>query len=514
MDADVSRGSAERGRVLNGTKHRARVAIIGDNDAGTVGDCLDGLAMQSCPAVDMVVVDLESADGTADIAIRHPLPSRVLVTTAGDLNRVVDAAMVDFHGSDLLLLRADRRPEPGWLDAALRSLERAALVFGPDRALGNVGLRRFDLGHVQLFNGASGLEEVIERVEAAGERAEEVAGMATAAAQPGTAGTTSPLPVGPPLPAGPAYEEVISIVVSTRGRPDSLRRCLASVAGLQDDAHEVVLVDNNDQPSVDVALLPPRARLVHEPRRGLSAARNRGIAEAVGEVVAFIDDDCEVDPHWLTGLRRPFADPQVAAVTGRVRPASLGTDAARWFEFHFSFDRGTDRRRFTRWDRRPWLPMWPGSVGAGCNMAFRSRSLTELDGFDESLGMGTAIGGGEDLDVFGRLLGSGGTIEYTPEALVWHHHRDNTRDAVRQFWGYGVAVGALLTKIILERPGMRIAACRFFVHRISTALHLARRRRTGGHVLPTPMVIVDLLGQFVGPFVYLASRRRSRSGGT
>lgn len=499
--------------MLNVIEHRARVAIIGDNDAGTMRDCLDGVAAQACPAVDVVVVDLESRDGTADVAIRHPLPSRVLVTTAGDLNRVVDLALAEFHGIGLLLLRADTRPEPGWLEAALRSLERAALVFGPDRDLCNLGLRRYDVGHLQLFNDVSCLEEVIERVEAAGERTEEVAGMVTVAALRRPFDSAPPLPVRSPSPsAGPHFEEMISIVVCTRGRSESLRRCLASLAELQDDDHEVVLVDNNDEPSVDVALLPDRARLVHEPRRGLSVARNRGIAEAGGEVVAFIDDDCEVDPHWLAGLRRSFADPQVVAVTGRVRPGSLSTSAARWFEFQFSFDRGTDRRRFTRWDRRPWFPMWPGSVGAGCNMAFRSRTLAELGGFDELLGMGTAIGGGEDLDAFGRLLDSGGSVEYTPEALVWHHHRDNTRAAVRQFWGYGVAVGALLTKIILERPEMRVTACRFFLHRIVDALHLVRRRRKGQHVLPTPMVVLDLLGQFVGPFVYLASRRaRSRT---
>lgn len=501
--------------MLNGIGHRARVAIIGDNDVLTIRDCLDGVALQSRPDVDVVVVDLESRDGTADVAIRHPLPSRVLVTTAGDLQRVVDVASAEFHGTGLVLLRADRRPEPGWLDAALRSLDRAALAFGPDRDLGNVGLRRFDVGHLQLFADLSFLEDMIVRVEAAGERAEEVPEMVTVTGQRQKTDATPPLPVSVPSPAGGShFGEMISVVVCTRGRSDSLRRCLASLGGLEDHAHEVVVVDNNDRPSVEVAVLPPRARLVHEPRRGLSVARNRGIAEAGGAVVAFTDDDCEVDPHWLAGLRRPFADPRVVAVTGRVRPASLGTYAARWFEFHFSFDRGTDRRRFTPWDRRPWMPMWPGSVGAGCNMAFRSRALTELGGFDESLGTGTAVGGGEDLDAFARLLDSGGTIEYTPEALVWHHHRDNTRDAARQFWNYGVAVGALLTKIVVERPGMRIEACRFFVHRTITALRLARRRRTGGHLLPTPMVMLDLLGQFVGPFVYIASRTRSRTGGT
>ena len=78
----------------------------------------------------------------------------------------------------------------------------------------------------------------------------------------------------------------------------------------------------------------PRWRYVCEPQPGLDRARNRAIAESRGEIVAFTDDDVEVDPGWVRAAAIHFANPEVMAVTGLVEPAELETRAQERFEIY------------------------------------------------------------------------------------------------------------------------------------------------------------------------------------
>lgn len=486
-----------------------RVVVISDNDADTISDCLDGIAAQCSADMEVVVVDRDSSDDSADRAIRHGLPDRVVVAPAGSLQAAVRAGVRDAPRL-VTFVAADTRPEPGWVAAALGGLDRAPLVFGPDKRCGNVALDLCQLGHVDLFPADDDVDEVVRRAELAGMRSLVVDGMRVGPASVAPAATGA-LPVtDPPAPDRPRYLGPIAVVLCTRDRPVPLGRCLQSLAALDDDDHEIIVVDNHRAPTVDATGLPARARLVHEPRRGLDFARNRGIEETTAGIVAYIDDDCEADPHWLTAVRVAFADPVVGLVTGRVRPATLVGPTHRAFEAHFSFDRGPLGRRFTPWDDRSWYPLWTGPIGTGCNMAFRRDVLVDLGGFDELLDVGSTIGGGGDLDIYARLLDRGVIAEYSPGALVWHHHRDTVKDLRRQFRGYGEATGAVLMKAALERPGLRLAAIRFFGSRFASRLRLARDSRAGASVVPVSLVMNTLLGQMTGPLLYLRARRAAR----
>ncbi len=487
---------------------RARIVVVSHNHADTLRDCLDGVAALDLTGTDVVVVDLASEDGSADVAIRHAVPHTVVVLPHLDADRVLDAASAHLGLRPLVVLPADRRPVEGWLDAALAGLAEAWVVVGADDDVSHVAVDRVRLQHVALLTGVTGTEELTRRVRHAGGVVAQAPGMRTEPARrtPVSALTNSELPHTPRWPAEQArYEGSIVVVLCTRGRPAPVARCLASLARIEDPCHEILVIDNNDRPTLTRDHLPARARVLHEPRRGLDVARNRGVAEARADVIAFIDDDCEADPGWLDALRVAFSDPYVAAATGRVRPASLGAAPQRWFEAQFSFDRGTVPRRFTQWDRRPWYPLWTGAVGTGCNMAVRREVIEGIGGFDEVLDMGTTIGGGGDLDLFARLLDDGAVIHYTPEALVWHHHRATAEEARRQFWGYGVSVGALLTKAVIERRRRRLAAVRFFLDRLLQGARAVRH--TGDQPVPLRLMLLDLTGQFVGVASYLRVRR-------
>ena len=305
---------------------------------------------------------------------------------------------------------------------------------------------------------------------------------------------------------------LISVVVCSRGRLDSLQRCLASLRAIEGNDHEIIVVDNHDGPTIVAD--DEGVRVVHEPRRGLDFARNRGIAEARGEVVAFVDDDCEVDASWVRRIRATFSDRSVDCVTGRVVAATLKRPSERIFEGLVSFDRGHARARFARAPGSLVTPAEPGRLGTGCNMAFRKTVFDRVGVFDEALDMGTLVAGGGDLDMFARVLSGGLVVEYEPSVLVRHHHRDTLPALARQMFGYGVAFSALIIKLASKTPKPTVsflayqrAWLRWILARLRS---IPRKRRAGG----VPFVLLAVLGSACGPVAYVLSRRRAHKVGS
>jgi len=232
----------------------------------------------------------------------------------------------------------------------------------------------------------------------------------------------------------------VSVVVCTRHRPDRLRRCLAALAHLDPAPGEVVVVDNTDGDPATRAAVEERGpfRYLVEPKPGLSAARNAGIAATSGDVIAFTDDDVLPRQAWLMGLLQPFAEGRVGAVTGLVLPAALSTEAELLFERDFGgFGGGFLRRRFDRRFLRGmrWHtpPVW--KIGAGANMAVRRRALDIVGVFDERLGAGAA-GCSEDSELWYRLIEAGFECVYEPSAVVVHHHREDLTGIRQQLRDY------------------------------------------------------------------------------
>src|SRR5258708_39416749 len=142
----------------------------------------------------------------------------------------------------------------------------------------------------------------------------------------------------------------VSVVISTRDRPDRLARCLPALLALQYPGYEVIVVDNAPSTSATADLIrqtyadQPKIRYVREDRPGPSAGRNRGIMEARGEIIAFTDDDVVVDAYWLAGLARGFeAAENVACVTSLILPLKLEAPAQRCFEQFGGVNKGFTR---------------------------------------------------------------------------------------------------------------------------------------------------------------------------
>lgn len=98
----------------------------------------------------------------------------------------------------------------------------------------------------------------------------------------------------------------------------------------------------------------------------------------------------------------------------------------------------------------PMFPFQVARYGTGANFAVTRGVVLGIGGFDEGLGVGSKAGGGEDIDLFVRIILAGHALAYEPSALVWHKHRINFDSLHRQITDYGTGLGAWLTKLALN----------------------------------------------------------------
>ncbi len=217
----------------------------------------------------------------------------------------------------------------------------------------------------------------------------------------------------------------VSVVISTYNRGRQLMRTLDSVARqtLPAGEWELVVVDNNctdgtQELFAGFAAAHPglNARIVRETQQGLSNARNRGIAESKGEIIAMIDDDEEVNQEFAEAYIAFFdSHPEVSAAGGKI-VASYEAGRPEWMTKYTEMpvagplDMGPAARPFRR-------NRYPG----GGNMAFRRGVFERCGGFDPRLGRcGENLMGAEEKEFFGRLAAAGETIWYVPDAVIYH----------------------------------------------------------------------------------------------
>jgi GT2 family glycosyltransferase len=265
------------------------------------------------------------------------------------------------------------------------------------------------------------------------------------------------------LPPVPARQPVgdqppITVAVCTRDRPDHLRDVLQNLAELDYSQFELLVVDNNPSSGLTSPVVDDfksstniDVRIVEAPGQGLSIARNVAIRSAQHDIVAFTDDDVVVDEFWLKNLAYGFSrDRRVACVCGMVPSAELVTPAQSYFDRRVGWAHGCEPAVFDLAVPPPDDPLFPMRVaqfGTGANFAVRRDVLIELGGFDEGLGIGSPAGGGEDIDIFVRILLAGHVLVREPAAVVWHLHRRTAAELEIQVHNYGLGLGAWIAKL-------------------------------------------------------------------
>lgn len=227
-----------------------------------------------------------------------------------------------------------------------------------------------------------------------------------------------------------------SVVIATHNRLNHLPQVLAAVQNQDFDGHdfELIVVDDASNDGTGDYLKSLRWERGHlvclsQEHKGPAAARNLGISRAVGEIVAFTDDDCLVPPDWLKQLAIGYrAFPAAGGVGGFLEapPDLLRSQAVaqlEFFEVHVIYRAGPV----------PYLGGFESPAGGTNNMSYRRSVLAAVAGFDEAF----PVPAGEDADLKKRVVGRGYPIGYWP-IKVTHLDSYSFGSFVRRSFIHGV----------------------------------------------------------------------------
>lgn len=223
---------------------------------------------------------------------------------------------------------------------------------------------------------------------------------------------------------------MVSVIIATYNRHDSLVDTLKDVLQCDYDSFEVVVVEQSEKEVTNPELLSlqknSRVIWINLQPPGLTRARNVGLGKSSGDVIIYVDDDVRIpNPEFIRAHVLALEENRVAAVAGRI----LEPDRPPLTVKNRIGDLG-----FTG-SRKPGFGSdWSGpSLSVrGCNMSFKRQPLIAVGGFDESY---TRSSFREDTDISFRLRKKGYRIFF--EANAWLYHLSErvggTRDASIQF---------------------------------------------------------------------------------
>ena len=294
------------------------------------------------------------------------------------------------------------------------------------------------------------------------------------------------------------------IIVCTVDRLADLEECLKSLRPFRAAVAELIVVNNGPHlAAVEGIARRYDARVVTEPRRGVSRARNAGIRATKGNILAFLDDDSVADPNWLPLLLTPFHDPEVLAVAGSMFAQTLRDPVSQAFDFLVRGQFPESQLTHDGNTEKSFFPMRSALVG-NANMAIRREAFDRFGYFDTRFGRGTRIGSGEEPDLLLRILLGGAKIVVEPAARILHRHSTERR-AIR-WWAFhsGCAHTAILTKYFLRESSLRGRIVRYAASRL-------RRRPVREVSVATKLKIPRIpliLGSLYGPLAFLLSGKK------
>ncbi|MDD5405240.1 MAG: glycosyltransferase family 2 protein [Sulfuricella sp.] len=228
----------------------------------------------------------------------------------------------------------------------------------------------------------------------------------------------------------------LTVALCTHNHADRLVRTLAELAHVQSPSlpWEFLAIDNASRDATPALLAATdwrpsgvEVRVIREEKLGLSNARNRALQEARGEYILFMDDDETPDSSWLSAYEQAMREHQPDALGGRIEVFFEDGVRPRWLQDELLGFLGRINHGEARWLTECATPIFGG------NFAFRRSVFARIGNFDARLGrQGTANIGGEDTEIYRRLLEHGCSVRWVPEAII--HHRIQTPKLRRSYF--------------------------------------------------------------------------------
>lgn len=219
----------------------------------------------------------------------------------------------------------------------------------------------------------------------------------------------------------------VSVIVVSRNRPKSLKLCLLGLSQLYYTNFEIIVVANADsRVGLDSLDFHNKIKVVAFEDANISAARNIGVSNAGGDLIAFIDDDAVPEPTWLDHLIAPFEDAKVAAAGGYV----IGRNGISFqWKGRMAFADGQSVDLPLEGDAPRVFAGEPGRAirTEGTNMAIRRDVLQALGGFDDAFHFYM-----DETDLNMRLADEGKSTAIVPLAQVHHGYRESERRSSRR----------------------------------------------------------------------------------
>lgn len=226
---------------------------------------------------------------------------------------------------------------------------------------------------------------------------------------------------------------MISVIVPAYNAADTLDNCLRALEAQTRprERYEVLVVDDGSTDRTPQVARKHDVRLIRQPHAGPAAARNRGAADARGEILLFTDADCAPAPTWIAQLVAPFDDPEVAGVKGTYRTHQPGL-VARFVQLEYA-------HKYARMARQETIDFVDTYSAAYRRDVFLARG-----GFDTAYPVPSV----EDQELSFRLARKGHRMVFVPEAIVYHRH-DRTPG---EYWRRKFRIGYWKALLLRRHP--------------------------------------------------------------
>ena len=224
------------------------------------------------------------------------------------------------------------------------------------------------------------------------------------------------------------YFPLVSVIVPVRNRAEEIASCLESLLRLRYPSEKLDLIvvdDASEDRTPQIVSGFPVHLLSMSKRSQASCCRNMGAQQAKGEILAFIDSDCQADALWLRELVPAFRESGVGVVGGLVDSFFQAKAVDRYEKVKSSLHMGPWFKRSEETNRFFYVP--------SCNLLTRKELFLKLGGFRADLHVG------EDVDYCWRVQDRGYEVDYRPRGRVFHRHRNTLGGFCSRRFDYGTS---------------------------------------------------------------------------